>query len=449
MCGLPPALRRPRTVITRRGAAQVLLLMLHAGAAPAQPPAEELAALKDEVARLSARIAELEERLAGTLRKSDVAATMTTEAPDDRQPPATANPPLSRREPQISLGGRIKMDAIYNTRSAGSGRVEDVRLNPGTIPLSGQGERDQIDFSARASRLWLKGWLPTDRGDIGAYLEFDLFGDGGNQRITNGYGVRVRHAYAQFGGLLFGQTYSTFVNVTALPELNDDGIGAGVLLVRQPLVRFSREFAGGRASVALENPESTLRSDSGERITPDDERLPDMVVRYDRTGSWGDASIAVLAREIRLDDAGTDDAALGGAVSAAGTLNLGVDDLLRFNIVGGNAIGRYASSNAFDSGRLGAGGDIGLTWSTGGYLSWQHFWSAEWRTNLTAGYAWQDDSAAIDQENVEIYTLHANLLWSPVASTTLGLEWIHAHRRRFDGQPGRLDRLQFSAIHKF
>lgn len=426
-----------------RSAAQILWLLLSAApAVDALEPEAELAALKDEIARLTARVAELEARLTSA----------TPETPRDSADSKPVSPTTpAMRSPQLSVGGRIKLDAVYNDASTGSGTLDNIRLNPGAVPLDPHGESEQLEFSARASRLWLKSWLPTALGEAGAYLEFDLFGDGSGQRVSNGYGLRLRHAYAELGGILVGQTYSTFVNVSALPELNDDGIGPGVLNVRQPLLRFSRPLGAGRASFAFENPETTLRSMDGRRLTPDDDRVPDLVLRYDHRGRWGEASFAVLGREIRIDDPAsrTVDATFGGAVSMAGTLTLGLDDVLRFNAVGGNAIGRYMSLNAFDAGRLDATADIVLGWATGGYLSWQHFWSARWRSNLTAGYAWQDDADAVGSENEMLYSVHANLLWSPVTSTSLGLEWIHAYRRRFDGRHGDLDRLQFSAVHKF
>jgi hypothetical protein len=46
-------------------------------------------------------------------------------------------------------------------------------------------------------------------------------------------------------------------------------------------------------------------------------------------------------------------------------------------------------------------------------------------------------------------TAHLNLLWSPVASTTFGLELIHARRETEDGRNGDLNPKQTSAQYNF
>lgn len=87
--------------------------------------------------------------------------------------------------------------------------------------------------------------------------------------------------------------------------------------------------------------------------------------------------------------------------------------------------------------------------SAGGYLAWQHWWSHRWRSNLVAGAAWQGDEGAADTENARLASMHANLLFSPMPSTTAGLEVIYARRTRFDGRTGALGRLQLTALRKF
>jgi len=412
----------------------------------------ELATLKAEIARLSARVAELEERLA-----TPADADATTDSATTTAPPATADAievtdaAVIPRGPRVSVGGRVKLDVVFSDTSRGRGAIGDTLLAPGAIALDATGESDQLDWSARASRLWLKSWQTTPWGDAGAYLELDLLGSGGDQRVSNGYGARLRHGYGELGGLLFGQTYSTFVDVGALPELNDDGISAGSLNVRQPLLRYQHVLGAGTVQLAFEAPETTLTAADGTRLSPDDDRLPDVMLRYQRDDAFGQWSLATMVRELRIDDAagGARDSAVGAAASLSGMLRFGVRDGLRFTAVGGNAVGRYLAFNAFDGGRLDANGNITLTPMAGGMLSWQHLWDEHWRSNLTAGYAWADDDGAHASANASLYTVHANLLWSPVAHTTLGLEWIHAYRRLVDGRTGSLQRLQFSAVHKF
>lgn len=434
-------------------ALRLLLVAAALAGSPAGADETTLDALKRELAALRERVSELEARLAAA------------EAEPRTQVPPAATPDPARREPtpRVTVGGRIKLDVIASSVSAGGpGGTNrgDLALSPGGVPLSDAGEAHQTSFSAHGSRLWFKALQPTRLGETAAFLELDFFSrDAGDERVTNSYTPRLRHGYGEWDGWTFGQTYTTFMNVSAFPELNDDGIPAGAVLVRQPLVRRrfelpAEEFDDVRwaLDLAAESPESTIVDPAGDRFSPDDDRLPDLVARVTADGAFGNVSLAAMVRELRIDDpvpARGEDTATGYALSASGRLQLGGADDLRFALSGGNALGRYLSSNGFDGARVNVRGRLRLTDSAGGFAALQHWWSPRWRSNLTLGAAWQAGRGAAPTENEWLATMHANLLYSPYASTTLGLEWIHAWRRRFDDHAGHLDRLQFTALHTF
>ena len=405
-----------------------------------------VAAVRTELAILKARIAELEARLA-----TDSSTPANVATPPVAAPPQA--PPRADPAPTITVGGRLKLDVIVNSASAGGGSENraNVALSPGAIPVSGAGEDLQTKFSARNSRLWFKAFAPTSMGDVASYIELDFFsaGSDGNESVVNGYVPRLRHAYGQWGEWLGGQTYSTAIDLDAYPEINDDGGPLGVLLVRQPLVRWRREWHQQSLAIGLESPDSLVRGADGRRLSPDDERLPDLAVRYVRHHRRGHLSIAALGREIRIDEPYADDAALGGVLSASGLVRVAGRDDIRFLLGGGNAIGRYLGGGFVDDARLDADGKLDLVTAAGGYVAYRHWWSRNWRSNLLVGATWLDDDGALPEENERAYSVHANLLWSPLVTTSFGIEWIHAERQRVDGRDGSLERLQFTAIHKF
>lgn len=443
-----------------RGTWQAALVAaaLCAAASPASAaPDDVVTELRAELAALRARVAELEARLAGR----DTPAAPPVEEHDT----ASTGDPVGLASPsprRVEAGGRIKLDLIASTRSAGGAggtNRGDLLLSPGAVPLSGSGESDQLSFAAHGSRLWLKARERTPLGEAAALLELDFFArDAGDERVSNSYTPRLRHGYGVWAGWTFGQTFTTFMNASAFPELNDNGVPSGAVFVRQPMLRRRIALSGPTGAfddtlwsldLALESPESTLASPAGVRLTPDDDRLPDWVARLNAEGPFGNVSLAGLVRELRIDAAPADDAALGYALSLSGRLRLGEIDDLRFALSGGNALGRYLSSNGFDGARLRADGDVRLTDSAGGFLAYQHWWTTRWRSNLVLGTAWQDADGAAGAENEWLGTVHANVLYSPHPSTTVGLEWVHGWRRRFDGREGRLDRLQFTALQTF
>ncbi len=51
--------------------------------------------------------------------------------------------------------------------------------------------------------------------------------------------------------------------------------------------------------------------------------------------------------------------------------------------------------------------------------------------------------------NKSTASAHLNLIWSPVANSDLGLEYIYADRKTEDGLKGHLNRLQASAKYAF
>jgi hypothetical protein len=405
----------------------------------------------EEIDRLKRRIEVLEARL-------EEAISAREPSPGSRNPIA-ANEPSRKRSgtdpdtfaKRIEIGGRVKLDTIYNSQSAGpdSSNKADVAFDPSAIPVSGNGEDDQVKFSARNSRLWLKAVTPSPLGDIAAYAEMDFFASNtsGSERATNGHTPRLRHAYGEWRGWLGGQTYSTFMDLTAFPEINDDNAPAGAILIRQPMVRWTNSWQRHELQLALESPDSSIRLQSGPSASPDDDRAPDFVVKYVRRHARGHWAIAGLLREVRIDDNVFDGAAIGWGIAASGLIRAGERDELRMVANAGNGLGRYLS--VFDDARVDRKGDLELIYAGGGYLAYRHWWTPRWRSNLVLGAAWMDDGGALADENEAVYSLHANLLWSPMLSTTLGLEWIHGERQLVSGRDGVLDRLQFTAVHKF
>jgi hypothetical protein len=43
-------------------------------------------------------------------------------------------------------------------------------------------------------------------GDVSGFIEFDLFGDVGNEKLTNSRHPRVRHAFIKYKNWTVGQT---------------------------------------------------------------------------------------------------------------------------------------------------------------------------------------------------------------------------------------------------
>lgn len=371
----------------------------------------------------------------------------------------------------VGLGGFVKMDTLFNSVSAGRDKLGDQQLVMSQIPVGAAGERGQIAFHGKESRLWFKSFTPTsDWGDINTYLEFDFFGD----PATYTYTPRLRHAYGSIGHFLAGQTWTTFLNVAALPDNLDVGGTAGaVTSLRQPLIRWTEPFnwlgAPMEWQVALEAPRSRLWVDSALEAssskstnpnldaayytTPNADRYPDMVARLNLNPDWGNLSLAAMGRQVRYTNSTTGyrQADWGGGVNLAGRINTFGLDNIRFMAHYGKGDARYiTTNNTFADAALDNHGAMDLVDTYGGMLSYQHWWDKQWRSSVTYGFSQGDypvfANAVLTRQ---VQSVHTNLLWSPVSQAMLGVEYTYATRELIDGRDGVLQRVQFSAKYSF
>jgi hypothetical protein len=361
----------------------------------------------------------------------------------------------------VTLGGYVKLDAVFSNPSAGVDTKGDLSLDPTTIPVgpsAGTNERNQVKFGARESRLFVKTNTPTSMGDLNTHVEFDFYGADGNESVSNSHGFRLRHAYGTLGNFLAGQTWTNFMNPASLPDTVDFGGPVGQIFDRQAQVRWTQPFGGpgsatsGLWSVGLENPEAVVQIPGGGSFRADDDRLPDVTGQVLFNTSIGKISVHGLVRQIRVDSASAPvvvDQKLGGAVSVAGVIpSVGKDDF-RFTASAGNAIGRY-SDGFFPDGVVGSDGQIRLPKQWAWFAAYRHYWFDQLRSSLVLSTAGENNPAgAPATTNKSTRSAHVNLIWSPVANSDLGLEYIHADRETEDGLKGHLSRLQASAKYAF
>lgn len=367
---------------------------------------------------------------------------------------------LPNSDTSVTLGGYVKLDAVFSNPSAGVGSTADLFLQPGAIPVgpgAGDNEHNQVKFGARESRLFAKTSTPTALGELITYVEGDFYGADGNESVSNSHGPRLRHAYGSLGHLLAGQTWTNFMFVPSLPETLDFGGPAGQIFDRQAQVRWTQTFGavgpstGGQWSVALENPESVVTIPGGTTFRADDDHVPDVSGQAVFSTTRGKLAVSALLRQIRADSRtpAVVDEAWGAAISVAGAITTVGKDDVRFTASAGNGIGRY-SNGVFTDAIVATDGSVQLPRQWIWYGAYRHYWSDALRSNLvlSAGKA-SNPAGTAASANKSVGSVHANLIWSAVANTDLGIEYIHATRKTEDGQSGHLNRLQFSAKYAF
>lgn len=397
------------------------------------------------VEELEARVAELE-------------AIIDRLVDEQQAPPSVAENHVQRGTPtaesSYEFGGYVKLDAIWS--DYGNGDLAPTSAGtqfyiPATIPVGAtSGEGPDLDLQARETRIHFSSDTVTAGGKrLSSYIELDFFlGAFGDERISNSYNPRVRHAFFKYNDWLFGQTWSTFQDVAALPE-NLDFIGPAesTVFVRQAQVRYTK----GPWEFAVENPETTLTPfGGGTRIVTNDGGVPDLVARYTAAYDDGYIKIAGLLRQLDYDIGGARDSQAAYGVSVSGKHAIGINDI-RWMATIGNGTGRYLGLNTANDGVLDANGNIETIDQWGAFVSYRHPWNDQWRSNLTLGYLDNDHDVTLSGGDVTdtVYSIHANLLYSPIRQITMGGELIYAKRELENGLDGDMTRLLLSVKYVF
>ncbi len=350
---------------------------------------------------------------------------------------------------ELSFQGYLKFDTIVSEYSDGvlsAGNLGRDFYVPSLTPVGGTSQSTTTDMHARQTRFGFKTSTDLAGNKLGTYIELGFLATpSGNERITNSYEPRMRHAFLTYNKWLFGQTWSTFMNVGALPETLDFiGSTDATIFIRQAQIRYTH----GNFQFALENPETTVTPfGGGSRIVTDDNEAPDFVARYNYNA--GDLSLVVagLARQLSYDDGGMiDDSTPSYGVSLSGKYQLGKDDL-RFVLNSGAGVGRYIGLNVANGAVLDSSGNLEAIDSTGWAVAYRHHWNDKWRSNLSYSAITIDNDTDLTGAGVTKSTasVRVNLIYSPTAKISIGAEFAHAERELESGLDGDMDRFQFTA----
>ncbi len=351
----------------------------------------------------------------------------------------------------VKIGGYVKLDAMLSDFSegpVGTGIGRDFYV-PSITPVNSNNtgsENTYFDMHARQSRFHLATDSMVGEHKLKTYFEMDfMVTPNGDERISNSYSPRMRHAFLTYDKWLFGQTWSTFQNTDSLPD-SVDFIGntdAGIF-IRQPQVRYTR----GPWQFSIENPETTVTD--GGRVVADDNEWPDFVGRYNLKSDKLSLAAAVLLRQLTYNTTGTggniDDSESAYGISITGKLMLGKDDI-RFGINTGSGMGRYIGLNVANGAIVDANGKLEAIDSTGLFASYRHLWNAKWRSNFMYSRIDIDNNTTLSGNNATkaTYSARINLFYSATDKLTFGGEYAHANREIESGNDGNMDRLQFMA----
>jgi len=360
----------------------------------------------------------------------------------------------------LRIGGLVRATGVATLGPLGT---ED-RFVTSSIPVAGSeqaGKEPRFVLTAIPSRLNVDLRTPTGVGAMRAFVEGDFAGE---SRV-----FRLRHAYGQWGGLLFGQTWSTFADPEAEPDgIDFEGLNA-IALFRQPVVRYTQPL-GERFSVALalENPAPAITNANGVS------QVPDVVLRArwrpveGATGPFGmklfrqDAhvNVALLFRQIRgepIEQTNTTLSTPGFGVGLSGRLGApwhSETGQVTFSAYAGSGIGRYIT----DLGTLGgqdafydpATNTIDALPAFAWYLGYERRWSTQLRSTFTYGTVVVNNIEPQPGDAFHVTNRWSlNLTWSPIPRVDLVGEYLFGNRANKDGARGSSSQLQLGTNFRF
>ena len=275
----------------------------------------------------------------------------------------------------MKFGALIRTAFVFTLQPLGSDTSFLTYSIPVGPPPPGDGARTA--FTANTSRFNVDFRTPTGIGQIRAFIEGDF--TGANNTFY------LRQAYAQYRGVLVGQTWSTFADPAAAPEdIDFEGVSSKNE-IRQPQIRYTwRAQQKFSYAMAAETPAVSIRGGEGVNVVPD---LIGRVIWRPKEDAH--VQFAAVLRQVRgqsnanPDDTESDNA-WGVSISAAWPFQRWkLTDRIVFQVNGGVGIARYIKDLNAQGGEDGvfdaANGQLVALPVLGWYVAYQHMWRA-WET---------------------------------------------------------------------
>ena len=339
---------------------------------------------------------------------------------------------------EVTLYGNIRADLLYQSEGGSADRLYN-QIN--SVPLKGHNESsDQLKSTLAATRLGLD--FKTADKDISGKIEVDFLGAND--------GLRIRHAYFNYGQWLIGQTWSNFAVPDYMPETIDALGYVGGAVKRDAQIRYTHKFnAETQLVTALEDSKDALSN----------MRIPVLSTRLNQ--SFADRAGALSLRGMVSEKRTVADNELAWGVGLGAKYDISAKTTLKadyYHVKGDSSLVSWTNQgfaidanknimalNQFDS------ITVGLT---------QQF-NSQWRGTLGYGYMKADENQDYirylsdpTKANKTLWQAWANVFYSPKKPLSFGLEYVYGERKAFVAAPngqdtGEDNRFNAVAIYNF
>ncbi len=336
--------------------------------------------------------------------------------------------------------GVVRVNAFYDLE----GMEYSEGFRPIDIPVGADDtERFQgLYLGARQSRLGVESTALTSLGPLKTYIEGDFVGPQGT------FTFRLRHAYGQLKYWTLGQTWSTAMDLEALPLTVDfEGPNSAVLL-RQGLARFQRRFGEPYIfGIGVENPKSDFTNPFDTLEVASRQSNFDVTSRIKYRRERGHVQLSGIFRAIGYTvNSGDKQHAYGGGVVLSARGQTHRDGNILLQAIAGKGISRYINglSGAGLDGVITPSGKLELFDAFGWYLAYQWNWSNSVLSSVVVGSTNVRSDVDVppdffrrgDYGTVDTF-------WEILPTVSFGFGVTVGRRVNNDGQKGNAERIGF------
>jgi hypothetical protein len=332
-----------------------------------------------------------------------------------------------------------------------------------SIPVP-QETGQNMNFSARPTRLSLDTWTPTAVNDwnVHTFFQFDFF-SGNPPGVGSSSNPRLRFAYADFGYFRVGQDTTVFMDPSSFPRTADFNGPSGLVNMRQGLVRATLPLGEKLFwAMSAEQPFSAITTlGNGDTGFQD---VPDFATHLRYESDLGHLQVSSIVRTLGYQPAvGEDTRKAGWGMNFTTNFHpwailMHTDPIREADPTGlersrillqyafGWGINRYIqdTSGLGMDGAVDAAGTFNTLYGSGWTASYEHWLNKHWLSNFTYSRVLSANTpdGRAGGGYIGADYVAASLWWIPITRMSIGAEYLYGTRENFDSQFGTARRIQ-------
>ncbi len=347
---------------------------------------------------------------------------------------------------ELGIGGFVRLTGSFDFNGVISSYdfiTYDIPVG-NTVPVE-----KRLYLDAHQSRLFAEVLGKVNGKSIRIYIETDFYSDQ--------YYPRLRHAYGQIGSFLMGQTWSSLMDLDAMPNTIDFEGPNSAIALRQPMIRYSGKFGKQfRLTAAMEFPDVSMSYRSP--YERDQQFVPDLILALKFGNKNNHIQCGGVLRSMTFRDTLAEKTEMlhGYGASLSGKISVFHSGSMMFQASGGTGIAKYIqdiSGQGLD-GVSESSNDV-ATMATipvwGFYIAYEQHWSKHFYSTFTYGLTNIPDTYSLpsgDEYELGQYA-SANIFWNMNTYTTIALEYLWGQRRNYGNEQGKANRINAMAQFTF